>query len=124
MAGAERAFREALRQNPGFAGDARRAGIGYAYGRSGRTKEARTVLRALLAQVNAGDRSQAQGELASAIATVFLGLGDRAQALTWLERARDLHSGSMLYLAADPVYKPLHDEPRYQALLKRVHLIA
>ncbi len=102
--------------------DGRRARIGYAYGRSGRTEDARRVLRALLARVNGRDPSHAQGDLAVDLATVYLGLGDQAQALTWLERATDAHAGYMVYLAADPTFKPLHDEPRFQALLKRIHL--
>ena len=111
--------------------DESRARIGYAYGRSGRTDEARKVLRALLARVNEPDRSHTrppsaphQGDLAVDLAVVYLGLGDRAQALTWLERATDARSGYMLYLAADPIYKPLHEEPRFRVLLKRLNLPA
>jgi serine/threonine protein kinase len=51
-----------------------------------------------------------------------MGLGNREEALTWLERATALHSGAMLYLAVDRTYAPLHDEPRFKALLKKVGL--
>jgi TolB-like protein/Flp pilus assembly protein TadD len=99
-----------------------RAHIGYIYGRSGRRDEARRILDTLLARVSAQDRARSQGALAWDIATVYLGIGDRAQALTWLERATDAHEGYMLYLAADPTYKPLRGARRFEALLKKLGL--
>jgi hypothetical protein len=42
--------------------------------------------------------------------------------LSWLERAAELRAGFMLYLAIDPTFNPLHGEPRFQALLKKVGL--
>jgi serine/threonine protein kinase len=78
------------------------------------TTEATKVLRALEGRVNKDDHSGDQGDLAENIAVVHMGLGNRAQALTWLERAAAAHSGSMLYLAVDRTYTPLHNEPRFR----------
>ena len=101
-----------------------RAQIGYIYGRTGRRDDARRILDTLLARVDEQDLSGRQGDVAWDLSTVYLGLGDHAQALTWLERATDAHAFYMLYLAADPTYKPLYAEPRFRALLKRIGLPA
>jgi eukaryotic-like serine/threonine-protein kinase len=99
-----------------------RARIGYIYARTGRTREATEILNTLKAGVDPRDRSGTQGDVALNLATVYMGLGERAQAVTWLERAAELRSGFILYLAIDPTFKPLHGEPRFQALLKRIGL--
>ena len=44
------------------------------------------------------------------------------ETLTWLERAAELRAGMILYLAIDPTFKPLHGEPRFQALLRKIGL--
>jgi hypothetical protein len=55
------------------------------------------------------------------IATVHAGLGNRAEALTLLEQAVGQHV-MMLYLGLDLMFRSLHDEPRFQLLLKKVGL--
>jgi hypothetical protein len=55
------------------------------------------------------------------IAIVHVGLGHRAEAMTWLERAAS-ERVEMLYLGIDPLFRSLHDEPRFQALLKKIGL--
>ena len=117
---ARKAWVICLRLSPGC--HAAQVQLGYISGRTGDTTEANKVLRNLEARVNNDDHSGRQGELAAHIATVHMGLGNRAQALTWLERATAAHSGFMLYLAVDRTYTPLHGEPRFQALLRQVGL--
>jgi hypothetical protein len=39
-----------------------------------------------------------------------------------LERAAADHA-FMLYLGIDPIYRSLYDEPRFQALLKRIGIV-
>ena len=99
-----------------------RARIGYIYARTGRTREATEILNTLKARVDPRDRSGTQGNLAMDLATVYMGLGEREQTLTWLERAAELRAGFMLYLAIDPTFKPLHAEPRFQVLLRKIGL--
>jgi len=117
---AKRAWLDCLRVTPGIIYVQSR--LGYISGRTGDTTEATRVLRTLEARVNKDDHSGGQGDLAENLAAVHMGLGNRAQALTWLERAAAAHSGTMLYLAIDRTYPPLHNEPRFQALLKQVGL--
>ena len=98
------------------------ARIGYIHGLMGRASEAKQILNTLKARVDERDRSGTQGDLAKDVATVYMGLGKREEALNWLQRAADLRSGWMIYLAIDPTFKPLHAEPRFQALLRRIGL--
>jgi TolB-like protein/tetratricopeptide (TPR) repeat protein len=111
-----------IRPQPGACGDDGFARIGYIHGLRGRESQAMQILNTLKARVDERDRSVSQGALARNVATVYMGLGKRAEALTWLERAAELRSGWMLYLATDPTFKPLHAEPRFQALLRRIGL--
>ena len=108
-----------VRVTPNFF--AARVRLAYIAARTGDTTEAKEVLRALEARVNKANHSGDQ-EFAEYLARVHMGLGNRAQALTWLERAVDARSGTTLYLAVDRAYIPLHEEPRFQALLKRIGL--
>jgi tetratricopeptide (TPR) repeat protein len=117
---AKKAWLDCLRVTPGFL--VAQVRLGYIAGRTGDRTEATRVLRALEARVNKDDHSGGQGDLAQNLAAVHMGLGNRAQALTWLERAVAAHSGSMLYLAVDRTYRPLHNEPRFRALLEKVGL--
>jgi len=71
--------------------------------------------------VDPRDRSGTQAALAIDVATVCMGLGKREETLTWLERAAELR-GFILNLAIDPTFKPLHGEPRFQALLRKIGL--
>jgi hypothetical protein len=63
----------------------------------------------------------AGGSLLS-VAVIYAGLGDREQALTFLEKACDARGMSGLLVNADPRYYALRSEPRFQQLLRRMHL--
>jgi tetratricopeptide (TPR) repeat protein len=54
-------------------------------------------------------------------AEAYVGLGQKDQALTWLERAYGEHDQFMVYVASYPGLDPLHSEPRFQALLRRMN---
>ena len=53
-------------------------------------------------------------------ALVHAGLGDRDQALRWLERAYEERSTVVAYLLIDPRLAPLRDDPRFLALARRL----
>ena len=91
----------------------------------------------LLAEVHArlGDRSkaceilaelertfQAQDLPAASIAQVYLALGDNEQALTWLRAALEQRCPAAIHMKVDPVYEPLHTEPRFAALVSKLGL--
>ena len=56
------------------------------------------------------------------IAAIYAALGEKDQALDWLERAHEARSDMLVYLKVTPVFYPLHEEPRFQALLKEMGL--
>jgi len=90
--------------------------LGYCYARWGRQEEARRVL-ADLETLRA--RSYAQ---ATALAAVHAGLGEQDRALEWLERAFEEHCGMLTWVRHDPVWDSLREEPRFQALLRKMNL--
>ena len=53
-------------------------------------------------------------------AEAYLGLGQRDQAITWLERAYEEHDQWMVFANSYPGLDPLRSEPRFQALLRRM----
>jgi len=55
------------------------------------------------------------------LALVYLGMGDHARALGYLEQASATDSQWMMYLKVDRVFDPLRTEPRFIALMKKCH---
>jgi TolB-like protein/tetratricopeptide (TPR) repeat protein len=92
----------------------RKASLGHVYAVAGKTAKARAVLRALHA---AADRSYVP---AYWFALVHTGLGERDQALRYLERAYEERSTVLAYLLIDPRLAPLRDDPRFVALTRRL----
>jgi tetratricopeptide (TPR) repeat protein len=89
--------------------------MGHALARSGRRGEAEALLREL-------ESEGAQGNSRVQAAFVRAGLGDSAGALDDLEAAFARRETDLNYLAVEPVLAPLHAEPRFQALRKRMGL--
>ena len=56
------------------------------------------------------------------IAQVYAGLGEKQEALIWLEKAYAQHSDELVTLKVNPAYDPLRGEPRFQELLRRLRL--
>jgi tetratricopeptide (TPR) repeat protein len=90
---------------------------GYLYGRTGRVEEARGVLAEFEALI-------ANGRYASgyAVAVVHAGLGDRAAALSALERAYGERSNWLVWLKRDPRWDEIRSDPRFCGLVDRVLL--
>ena len=90
--------------------------LGYAYGRAGKKDDALKVLNELL------DYSKQGLSVAYDLATVYISLGEKEKALTWLEKAVDEHDSYVRLLKNDFVFDPLRPEPRFVALLKKTGL--
>jgi tetratricopeptide (TPR) repeat protein len=92
---------------------------GWAHVPLGDERVARAQIRALQAEWARGEsRFFTEWDLARLYTT----LGDREQALTWLERSFDSGHAAVLYLKVHPHFDSLRGEPRFQALLKKVRL--
>jgi tetratricopeptide (TPR) repeat protein len=57
------------------------------------------------------------------VARWYLRLGDKEEALGWLERAYQQRQTSIMYLKVDPFYDSIHSDPRYADLLRRIGLL-
>ena len=89
--------------------------LGYAYAKQGRTQDANRILSALLSRSDLGD------SLSTAIAQIYIGLGDRDRAFEWLNRAVMQRDGN-LFLKVDPIYDSLRSDPRFASLLRSSNL--
>src|SRR4029450_355814 len=57
---------------------------------------------------------------APVIAAVYVAFGDKEEAFRWLERAFAEHSGILQWVAFLPEFRPLHSDPRFPHLLRRI----
>jgi len=73
----------------------------------------------LIDQLKQMSQEKAGGSPEYFTALFYSGTGQKEEALLWLEKAYDSHD-ELTWLKVDPMFKPLHDDPRYQDLLKRV----
>jgi len=85
------------------------------YGLEGRKNEAEKLIDEA--------REMARDQYVSGFffAVAYVGLGQKDQAVTWLERAYEEHDRWMVYIASYPGLDRLHSEPRFQALLRRMN---
>jgi Flp pilus assembly protein TadD len=90
--------------------------LGHAYASAGKQIEARKALGELK------KLSEQRFVPAWAMAAIYVGLGDKEQALIWLERAYEDKSESFIELKADAKFDPLRSDPRFVNLLRRVGL--
>jgi TolB-like protein/Tfp pilus assembly protein PilF len=87
--------------------------LGYAYAGAGRRPEALKILAELEAH---GETARVYAHMAS----VYVGLGDTERALSCLEKSAERREAEAVFIAVEPHYKPLHTEPRFAALRKRI----
>ena len=85
----------------------------YVYARAGRRADALRLLRPLEARRDVSPYL---------VAGVHLALGDTERALDLLEKAVRAHDDYPGDVAVDPVFAPLHADPRYQRLLAEAEL--
>ncbi len=58
------------------------------------------------------------------LAAGFAALGNKGEAFSQLRKALDARSAGLIYLATDPMYDPLRDDPRFMELVTQVGLMA
>lgn len=84
--------------------------LGWALGSTGNKDEALQILH---------DLQKSPGAEGS-IALVHIGLGEKEQALNWLEKAYQARSSMMVLIYVDPYYDSLRNEPRFIRLLDKM----
>jgi TolB-like protein/tRNA A-37 threonylcarbamoyl transferase component Bud32/Flp pilus assembly protein TadD len=92
------------------------SGLGHLYGVSGRRAEAEKILSDLTL------RSKASYVPPTYLARICVGLGERDQALAWLEKGYAEHDSHMEFMGVEPSFDPLRSDPRFVDLLRRLNL--
>ncbi|PYT59366.1 MAG: hypothetical protein DMG35_14755 [Acidobacteria bacterium] len=91
-----------------------KAAVAHLYAVQGRRADALRLLEELKAARKPGDM------LSYSIALVYVGLGDKDRAFQWLRNSFAEHDDDLLDLNDDPRVEPLHSDPRFQDLVRRV----
>ena len=97
-------------------GAAQMGALGYAYAVANRRAEALEIVEKLK------ERSREHYVPPAMVATVFSGLGERDQAMIWLEKAIEERDPWLTGLKVDPMFDPLRSDPRFVDLMHRVGL--
>jgi len=90
--------------------------LGYTYAISGDRPKAEQILREL------EEMAKRQYVNTTAFAAIYLGLGEKQKALDWLDKSYEDQESACWYLKVDPIYDSVRNEPRFQAILKKVGL--
>jgi len=81
---------------------------------AGRRDEALNVLAEL------GEEYQQRN--AWGVAEIYAALGEKDEALRWLEAAYEYRHNWIPWMGRNPNYEPLRDDPRFGDLLRRMNL--
>ena len=105
-----------LARAPDFTYRYEAAPVIYSLAKAGRTAEARRLLADRL--------SHAQQSHIDAVgnALIYVGLGETDEAFKWLNRARIDRPWSLTLLAAEPLWAPVTNDPRFVATLRELRL--
>jgi serine/threonine protein kinase/TolB-like protein/Tfp pilus assembly protein PilF len=90
--------------------------LGNAYATAGRRAEAERVLAELK------ELSKRQYVQPSYISLLYSGLGDKEQALEWLEKAYADRDDRLIFVITDPMLDDIRPDPRFQDLARRIGL--
>jgi tetratricopeptide (TPR) repeat protein len=88
--------------------------LGWTYGVLGHREEAQRILKQLL------DMPSTQPAPPPAVYYVYLGLGDREKTMDWLEKAYAGRWSDVAWINSGPEYDWLRDDPRFQALIRKL----
>jgi tetratricopeptide (TPR) repeat protein len=90
--------------------------LGHLYAVTGQQASARGIISQL--QQMSGDKYVPS----LYVALIYIGLGDKDQAFTWLDKAVEERCEYLIYLPTEPMADPLRDDPRFSALLEHLGL--
>jgi TolB-like protein/Tfp pilus assembly protein PilF len=112
----EEAIAEARRALELNYGSSTKGYLGLWLAKTGKRDEAEKLLSELKEEAT---RDYVQGDT---IALIYLGLGDKAEALNWLEKHMLTHAETANAYSVNPQLDELHHEPRFKAMLKKMNL--
>jgi TolB-like protein/Flp pilus assembly protein TadD len=89
-------------------------GLGRAYAVAGRREDALKIVARLTQQ------SQQNSIPSWGIATIYIGLDNKDEAIAWLEKAFADRLSVLVYIQTDPMLDPIRSDPRFQVLVRRM----
>lgn len=90
------------------------ASLAHAYGVAGSRSDALKLIRQL-------ENLAAQQRVSSYdVALAFVGVDDKDQAFSWLEKAVSDHAGRLMFLNVEPRFDSVRSDPRYAELARRL----
>ncbi len=92
-----------------------RVGIAHSLVHVGRIAEAEAILKEVKLQAS-------NTNAAISVAKYYAALGRREETLEWLERAYEAHTFGMLTVHMQPDFDSLHEDPRFQAIMRGMGL--
>lgn len=90
--------------------------LGAIYAFTGEKDKSEAVVNRML------NHAKNQGPIAFEVAQVYSALGEKNRAFVWLEKAYEYRDGGLILLNARWEFRPLHNDPRYGDLLRRLGL--
>jgi len=112
------AIAELEKAAPLWTGTSRVSGpLGRVYALAGRRGEAQAILEQLLR-----DRAGPRYVAADDIAAVYMGLGDKERAFSWLQQACEERATALVNIKVEPAFDRLRADPRFGDLLRCVGL--
>jgi Flp pilus assembly protein TadD len=88
--------------------------LAYVYAVAGRTDEAMKIIKDLEGRPSRPASTHAH------IALIYVGLGDRDQAMSWLNKAYEARFNPSILMR--PAFDPIRSDARFQDLLRRIGL--
>lgn len=102
---------EKVKENPLYSGF-----LAIAYTKNGRIQTAQP----LVDRLKLISEKKAATSPEYSVGLYYSGTGQKEEALYWLERAYKSHDTELYWLKTEPMFKTLHDDPRYEELLRKI----
>lgn len=90
--------------------------LAIAYTKNGQIQKAQT----LVDRLKLISEKKAATSPEYSVGLYYSGIGQKEEALDWLERAYKSHDTELYFLKTEPMFKTLHGDPRYEELLRKI----
>ncbi len=90
--------------------------MGAAYAKSGQKEKAIELIDEMKVRYT----ENSSGSVAFFIAVIYTALEDQPSALKWLQTSYESHEMEIPWLISEPQFYPLHDEPAFRKMVKKV----
>jgi adenylate cyclase len=92
--------------------------LGYYYAKSGEKEKALEIIEKLKTR----EKEEMDNTVLFDLALNYLGVGDKENALLYIDKFTDERNGGSIFLKIDRLWEELRDDPRFQEIIKKVGL--